>query len=166
MRASNALKTLGSNQISADQISLGSAFIPDLVFTTSFTPSSTKIFIGGMPLSLAQNLNGQYVLQVVVDNSGSPSNLKFIWGEAFYGISIKNNRNILMASGNGTSNSRPSKTLVYSGIPLSLNSQNYMIVHRYDPKNTADATENIFIGGMPLTVRRYNNNWYLVVHLI
>lgn len=165
MAIENSLRILGSNEISADQQYDGYPFVPNVVFNSDFTESSVKIFIGGFPLTLAQSDNGRYILRVILENGATLTNNRFIWGNTFYRLGKRNNKYIMLVNVNN-SNQNHSESLVYSGIPLSMNNLNHMIFSRYETVVTEEAEAEIFIGGMPLLVKRYNNNWYLVVQAI
>jgi len=162
----DSLKTLGNNQISVSQIAYGYQFIPNVIVNNSYTLSSTKIVMSGMPLSLFESDNGRYFLSIILETGATVTNSNyFIFGEAFYNFGTRNDKNIMLVSvKNGLNEYYDS--LVYGGIPLSINSNNYLIVSRYIPTEVADDEGQTFIGGIPLLIKRYGNNWFLVAQSI
>ena len=158
------LKTLGSNKISVSQIGYGYQFIPNVIINNSFELSSVKIVIGGIPLSLYE-YNGKYFLSIILETGAVITNNYFIFGDAFYNFGIRDNKNIMLVSiKNGLNEYYDS--LMYSGIPLSINLNNYLIVSRYITNEIADEEGQVFVGGIPLLIKRYRNNWFLVAQNI
>jgi len=159
------LKNLGSNKISVSQVAYGYQFTPNVIINNSYTLSSTKIVMGGIPLSLYESGNGKYFLGMILESGATVTNGYFIFGEAFYNVGIRNNKNIMLVTVKNGSNSHYD-TLFCDGIPLSINENNYLIVSEYTPTRAVDEEGHVFIGGMPLLIKRYGNNWFLVAQSI
>ena len=160
----NTLKALGSNQISVTQLTPGTPYILNIVFNNSYDESSDKIFIGGIPLTLASDNSGIYFLRVIVDSGADLTDNGFIWGET--NIRVADNtdsQKIMLVNINSGADSEPTNSIMYNGMTIGLNDVNFMIMSRFIPTTVADEEASMFIGGVPLLVRRYNDNWYLVV---
>lgn len=159
-------KNLGSNKISVSRVAYGYQFAPNIIINNSYSISPYKIVIGGMPLSLYESENGRYSLGIIFETGAVlNSNNYFIFGEAFYNFGVKENKNIMLVSVKNGANIY-NDILYCDGMPLSLNINNYLIVSEFIPINTFDEEGLTYIGGIPVLIRRYGNNWFLVVQNI
>ena len=137
--------------------------------STSFCSCSDKIFIGGMPLTLSQNISGLgYSINIIIGSSiqnYSDREILAVWegdlvsilqmeeSRRYWNLYLINNTKSLTAGIN------------FSGMPL-IRNENYRLVFinsGYSLSNVEEFAE-VSIGGIPVSVGRISERWYLIVN--
>lgn len=154
--------------------------------TNAFTSTTAKIVIGGVPLSMSYLTNGLlitdplnvsagsnvrvYALRVIEKASttdpdpSNPSEIQGMFESIRVGFSkdldFKNYLNIDKVAGTAV----PTTEMIFRGTPLVLGDNNELIV--IASGYTVDDIEEYsvsYIGGIPTSIGRIGNDWFLIV---
>lgn len=157
-----ATLTLGSLRIAFEDLADGRvkplmAFVDEGLLETS----DVKLFLGGFPLSLLFN-GGYYYLHVIRESSSSDSGQQYSLGERYAALDGEAG-NLFFAMTEVTRDNAPVEpALVWRAIPLAATEDHVLLVSE-KVASSYDEEAELFLGGMPIKVRRIGNDWYLVV---
>lgn len=123
------------------------------------------IYIGGMPLKLLIDDNNYRILHVVLDNDLEDADEKLSVFGLMHDLN-KTDRGYVPKVVEGNTDDIPTDTAYLQGIPLAKNTGNFWIISEKQNPGEADEIDTLYWNGMPLEVRRYETNWYLVMSLV
>jgi len=160
-----ALQTqnLGSNNIAVKTATDGR-----LIFSVSlpsvegsiWSQVDEKIFIGGIPISLAFN-GSVYAIMVIFETGVESSLASFVEFGGKFALGVENNGYVLKVDAESPNPIAETST-TWRGMPLGLTSDNKMIM--VERNNFSGEYGVAMLGGMPLRVKRIGNDWYLSVY--
>jgi hypothetical protein len=137
-------------------------------FTNAYTKSVQKLGLKGYPLTLYEDGNGHYALAVIFQTNVSGSAETFFYCGTKFQLGINTSTGLpvtpdkyFLVHDAGGSDTATSSTLIH-GWPLAVNAAGQMIMYEFSHSG-CDQQERLYLGGMPLTIRRINRDWYLVV---
>lgn len=151
----------GTQNISTVRFADGGRFVKRVGASSGFVESTKDIFIGGMPLALAES-QGRYALLAieVEDATISPVDLCVIDGSTYRVCELSDN-SMLFGYQADTENSTIDNETVISGMPIAMSGGTVVFKMKDDP--TIDATGTVYIGGMPFQVLFADGRWHLGV---
>lgn len=146
---------------------------------SDYTVGTDKIVIGGMPLSLAYHTQGLlvnavykrvYALRVIekastipVDPS-NPEEISGIWDFARFGYAQNSDGKLYLQVSKAAGDATIENELILHGMPLATTSEEELVV--VDSGLSVDDVQeysSALIGGIPATVGRVGNYWFLIV---
>ena len=137
-----------------------------VAFGGTFTLSDKKIVINGFPITLYEN-NGIYSIATVnVNSRGGMDDREtfFVDGTLLKSVRVGNDRYFPIAEDSNAS-VVVNTTFEWYGMHLAMNNEKHLIFQSVDP-GSFDEETRFALGGMPLTVGRVGNNWYLLVYRV
>jgi len=155
--------SFGSKNVASQQQADGSHVMLASINSTDFTEVSDKLVLGGLPLSLAYD-GLKYAPIVISEPSASlDPQAEFAQRDVYHALSTLDNSFILPILPT-TPDLPPADETILNGIPLALTNENELIV--VTTAGLIEEVEEFFWSGMPLSARRIDQNWYLVINEI
>jgi len=153
------------------------------------TAYTTEIRLGGIPIALYEydeqivnpinsNLETVYAIGMIVKNMIDPipilenpsdptyPEISFVWNGVRYAASQDSDGKLYFTA-NQTGTVVPTDLMILEGIPIGIGSSRQMMFHDsgFSEGDIEEYTVST-LGGVPLTVGRIGNNYYLVVYAI
>lgn len=147
------------------------------------TEITKEIRLGGVPITLYQydeqiinplnsNKETVYAIGMIVKTSLTPSilskrtEISFVWNGIRYAASQDEDGKLYFTA-TQIGEQTPTDVMILEGIPIGIGSSKQMMFHDsgFSEDNIEEYTSFV-LGGVPLTVGRIENNYYLVVYSI
>ena len=152
----------GSEYIESTQTSDGKEQI-DVIFASSIADSLDKIYIGGMPLTIAEYDSTKRILQVVVDSSGTYSNDSTIFDGFTLAVNRRNGaEGQYNLSVNESIGSVGTVSITqFKGHPFAISENKELLVE--EVSGTISEYVTFIFGSLMLEAALINTDYYLVV---
>jgi hypothetical protein len=127
--------------------------------TTSGIETTTKLLLGGIPLTLAR-IGGKYAIQYITTSASTKANIQLtVNGNHFY-VNQDSSYNYYLTGIFNEDTENYQETIFY-GTPLAVNSNKNLIVK--EKIGTPIEYTQVVWNGTPLKRGRIGSNWYLMI---
>ena len=132
-----------------------------VVDSDNFNKSDKEIFLNGIPLRLFEDGSGNLALPFVTDSQVEESDEHLFELGLPLRVGKKNDQQFFLIFNDGSEPTSPKLEFWWRGISLAQN-ENGVFLTRLLDKNDPDEEDVLFLGGMPLVIQRFSDDWHLV----
>ena len=155
---------IGTQFLEATQLSDG-RYKLTVQTITSLSEVSEKIFIGGLPLTLAQYPNGDYALCAVIETNLTDNSDYTMFNGYPLTVERRNNEdgNYVLKTQESLNSIGTRDYTMFNGYPLAVSENNELIFQL--KTGTITSYVNFIFGSSFLRAAEINNNYYLLIGL-